>query len=145
MKGTKRPQQGMALIEALIASAVLGIGLLGATQLTLKTLQLSRESRQHAAAQRLAQEGLDCWVASIRGSAHPCASDETILVQGVQYSRQTSSTPRGNGLIQDLQVRVTWTNSGKPGKGPDTSGTPSENRIEWHSSVSALPSWVSGP
>ena len=28
----------MALIEALIASAVLGIGLVGATQLTLKTL-----------------------------------------------------------------------------------------------------------
>jgi hypothetical protein len=63
----------------------------------------------------------------------------------VQYNRETSSTPRGNGLIQDLQVRVIWTNSGKPGKGLDTSGTSSENRIEWHSSVSALPAWVSGP
>ena len=35
-----KKQSGMALIEALIASAILGIGLLGATQLTLRSLQL---------------------------------------------------------------------------------------------------------
>jgi len=145
MKGAQHPQQGMALIEALIASAVLGIGLMGATQLTLKTLQLSRESRQHAAAQRLAQEGLDCLVASIRGSASPCPAEETVQIQGVRYSRQTGSTPRGNGHLQDLQVRVIWTSSGNPSKGPDTSGTSPENRIEWHTSVAAVPAWVSGP
>jgi prepilin-type N-terminal cleavage/methylation domain-containing protein len=144
MKGAKHPEQGMALIEVLIASAVLGIGLLGATQLTLKTLHLSRESRLHAAAQRLAQEGLDCLVASIHNSASPCPPEETILIQGVRYSRLTSSAPRGNGHIQDLQVRVTWTSSTNNTQGTATSATSAVNRIEWHSSVSALPAWVSG-
>ena len=44
-------QRGMALIEALVASAILGIVLLGATQLTLKSLHLARENRQHIEAQ----------------------------------------------------------------------------------------------
>ena len=60
MTGRPRAQQGMALIEALIASAVLGIGLVGATQLALKTLHMASASRQHTVAQHLAQEAMDC-------------------------------------------------------------------------------------
>ncbi len=134
-------QQGMALIEALIASAVLGIGLVGATQLTLKTLHMASESRQHTVAQHLAQETMDC----LHARASLCPGEEKILVQGVRYTRQARSTTRGNGQIHDLQVSVSWAASGAKTSAAAPSGTSNENRIEWHSSVSALPAWVSKP
>ncbi len=118
----------MALIEALIASAVLGIGLVGATQLTLKTLHMASQSRQHTVAQHLAQEAMDC----LHAQALPCPGQEAIQVQGVRYTRQTRSTPRGDGLVNDLQVSVEWT----------ASGTGANTRLEWHSSASAIPLWV---
>ena len=126
----------MALIEALIASAVLGIGLAGATQLTLQTLHTASESRQHTVAQHLAQDAMDC----LHANAAPCATQETIEVQGLRYERQARRTPRGNGQVDDLQVRVAWTASGT--RAAAVSGNPAPNQIEWHRSVSALPGWV---
>ena len=134
-------QQGMALIEALIASAVLGIGLVGATQLTLKTLYMVRETRQHTVAQHLAQEAMDC----LNARTSICPSEEKIQAQGVLYTRQARSTARGNGQIYDLQVSVIWLANGNNANAPSTSGASSEKRLEWHSSVSALTSWVSEP
>jgi prepilin-type N-terminal cleavage/methylation domain-containing protein len=129
---TKHPpaQRGMALIEALIASAVLGIGLVGATQLTLKTLYAASASRQHTAAQHLAQEAMDCLQTQV--STAVCLAQEDIMAQGVRYTRQASSTPRGDGLVNDLQVSVDWTSS----------ETGTNSRLEWHSSRSTVPVWV---
>lgn len=150
MKPPALQQQGMALMEALIASAILGIGLVGATQLTLKTLNTATHNRQHTVAQQLAQEAMDCLLARAHllgdANAHvnttACPSEETLQVQGVTYTRQARSTPGGAAELTDLQVRVTW-----PANGP--SHTPSgvalagtANRVEWHSSVSAVPSWL---
>jgi Tfp pilus assembly protein PilV len=133
-------QQGMALIEALIASAVLGIGLVGATQLVFKTLHLASENRQHTVAQHLAQEAMDC----LHARTALCPAQETIEVQGQRYERQTRRTPRDNGLVNgqvdDLQVRVTWTASGT--RTAAGSVPLDQNHIEWHSSVSSLPDWV---
>ena len=134
MTSRPRAQQGMALIEALIASAVLGIGLVGATQLAHKTLHMASASRQHTVAQHLAQEAMDCLHAS--ANAISCPGQEIIQLQGVRYTRQTRSTPRGDGLVNDLQVSVEWTAS--------TASTASTDntRIEWHSSASTIPLWV---
>jgi Tfp pilus assembly protein PilV len=142
----------MALIEALIASAVLGIGLVGATQLTLKTLHTASESRQHTVAQHLAQEAMDC----LHARTALCPAQDTIEVQGLRYERHTRRTPRGDGLVSgpvsglvngqthgqvdDLHVTVTWSPSGA--SAAPSSGQPDKNRLEWHSSVSALPGWV---
>ena len=136
MTHTPHKQQGMALIEALIASAVLGIGLVWATQWTLKTLHIASESRQHTVAQHLAQEAMDC----LHANTTPCFAQETIEVQGQRYDRQTRRSPRGNGLMDDLQVRVAWTASGTRASAGASPLEP--NHIEWHSSVSALPGWV---
>lgn len=146
MTHTAHGQQGMALIEALIASAVLGIGLVGATQLTLKTLHIASENRQHTVAQHLVQEAMDC----LRTQATRCAGQEEIQVQGVRYTRQARRTPRGNGLLSDLQVSVQWrasgTRSGQSASTPSGTsthlGAPADQRIEWHSSASELPGWV---
>jgi Tfp pilus assembly protein PilV len=144
MTGRPRAQQGMALIEALIASAVLGIGLVGATQLALKTLHMASASRQHSVAQHLAQEAMDC----LHANAIPCPGQEVIQVHGVRYTRQTRSTPRGDGLVNDLQVSVEWTASGTRASPSSVSGsnagpgTAANTRIEWHSSASTIPLWV---
>lgn len=132
-------ERGMALIDALIASAVLGIGLAGTTQLTLKTFRLAIENRQHTVAQLLAQEAMDCWHLHAQG----CSAHDDIVVQGVRYARQVQSTLREGGWVVDLQVSVAWA-SGTPATphvGTQQGGDGTQ-RILWHSSASTLPLWV---
>jgi type IV pilus modification protein PilV len=133
--GLPRAQGGMALIEALVASAVLGIGLLGATQLTLQSLHLARENRQHTEAQHLAQEAMDC----LRRSAALCPSEDVVAHQGVLYTRQSQSTFQGDAWSRDLRVRVSWTEGSAKLVNP---AAPPRQQLEWHSRVSALPDWV---
>ena len=128
-------QRGMALIEALVASAVLGIGLLGATQLTLRSLHLARENRQHTEAQHLAQAAMDC----LRSPAALCPSEEVISHQGVLYTRQSQSTFQGDAWSRDLRVRVSWAEGSTK---PSNTVTPQRQQLEWHSRASALPDWV---
>lgn len=156
---TSQLQCGMALIEALVAAAVLGIGLVGATQLTFKALALANENRQRTMAQQLAQEAMAC----LHANSHTpnCPADEDIWVQGVKYTRQARSTPRGSSQGRDLRVSVTWHHSGPqhsahladastaPGVSSESrstaaqaSGTTATHHLEWHSSVSGLPGWL---
>jgi Tfp pilus assembly protein PilV len=136
MKRTAQTQQGMALIEALIASAVLGIGLVGATQLTLKTLNTASQNRQHTVAQHLAQEAMDCLHVQARTGITLCPPQASLLVQGVRYEREARSKPRGDGTLIDLQVRVQWAAPG------NASGTASYQHTDWHSSASSVPGWL---
>ncbi len=108
MTRSAKTQQGVALVEALIASAVLGIGLVGATQLTLKTLNAASQNRQHTVAQHLAQEAMDCLHVQARTGTALCPPQETLQVQGLSYQRQARSTPRGDGALIDLHVQVQW-------------------------------------
>jgi Tfp pilus assembly protein PilV len=126
----------MALIEALVASAILGIGLVGATQLTLKTMASASENRQHTAAQHLAQEAMDC----LHANAALCADQDQIQLQGINYARQARSTPRGSGMVNDLQVSVEWSTHGTSIS--TAKNSPANKRIEWHSSASTVPAWV---
>ncbi len=142
MTHTPDKQQGMALIEALVASAILGIGLVGATQLTLKTLNTGSESRQHTVAQQLAQEAMGCLQAQAKTGTPLCPAQETLEVQGVRYTRQTRHTPRGDGQLTDLMVRVQWQAVGRRTPDKANSGLPADAHIEWHSSASALPGWL---
>jgi len=134
MKQQPAQQQGIALLEALVASAVLGIGLVGATQLMLKTIASASLNRQHTFAQHLAQEAMDC----LRANPDLCTAQDTIEHQGVRYTRQALSTARGQWLV-DLQVSVQWTTSGASS---GSTGSAAEQRIEWHSSASGLPAWA---
>ena len=132
----KHAQQGMALIEALVASAVLGMGLLGATQLTLKAMQTATDTRQRGVAQLLAQEAMDCAL-----SGATCPSQDSVQVQGVRYTRQTRISPRatpGGGALQDIQVTVQWAAVTPWAEGSNAGQT----SLVWHSSVSPLPGWV---
>lgn len=126
----------MALVEALIASAVLAIGLLGAAQLALKSQQTATENRQNTVGQMLALEAMDC----LRAQAHKpnvaCPAQHSIVVQGTRYTRQAQTSPQGQ--TTDLLVQVSWSNRRVGGASSDHS----DPQITWRSSVSNLPSWV---
>ena len=129
-------QQGMALVEALIASAVLAIGLLGAAQLALKSQQTATENRQNTVGQMLALEAMDCLQAQAHTPTAACPAQQSFVVQGTRYTRQAQTSPQGQST--DLLVQVSWPNRRVGGASSDHS----DPQISWRSSVSTLPSWV---
>ncbi|MDI9233401.1 type IV pilus modification PilV family protein [Limnohabitans lacus] len=129
-----RSEAGMALIEALMASAVLGIGMLGAIQLALTAFQASQDSRQRAVAQMLAQEAMDC--ATVNRGA--CTLPTVVNTASTRFTRQISTTPRGSGDLFDVKVTVSWPSTWAA---KTTSGT-SEVAMDWHSSYAQVPTWV---
>jgi Tfp pilus assembly protein PilV len=137
-RNARRPahQQGMALVEALIASAVLAIGLLGAAQLALKSQQTATENRQNNLGQMLALEAMDCLQVQAHNPNAACLAQHSIVVQGTRYTRQAQTSPQGQ--YTDLMVQVSWPNRRVGGASSDHS----DPQISWRSSVSNLPSWV---
>lgn len=150
LQNAKRPPhpKGMALVEALIASAVLAIGLLGAAQLTLKSQQTATDNRQNTVGQMLALEAMDCLQAQAQAPTVACPAQLSIVVQGTRFERQTQTSPKGQ--FTDLLVQVSWPNSRVGGASTDglntnlsaNSSAHSVPQITWRSSVSTLPSWV---
>lgn len=144
--GQHAQQNGMALIEALMASAVLAIGLMGTLQLTLKTFQTANESRQNTVAHMLALEAMDCLYAHVHSQAAACPAQQIVVVQGIRYTRESQSSPLGAGQATDLTVRVSW--PGQRPAGASAGGvnanpsTLADRQITWRSGVSSLPSWV---
>jgi Tfp pilus assembly protein PilV len=126
----------MALVEALIASAVLAIGLLGAAQLALKSQQTATENRQNTVGQMLALEAMDCLQAQAHTPNTACSAQQSFVVQGTRYTRQVQTSPQGQST--DLLVQVSWPNRRVVGASSDHS----DPQITWRSSVSNLPSWV---
>ena len=128
------PQQGMALIEVLVASAVLGMGLLGATQLTLQAMQTASETRQQGVARWLAQQAMDC-----ARSGSTCPSRDSTEVQGVRYTCETRIGP-GPGGVLEVAVTVQWSSPQSTEAGAESGAAPT--RLAWHSRVSPVPAWV---
>lgn len=119
--------RGMAMVEALVASALLGLGLLGATRLVTHALSAALQTRQEVQAQALAGEALDCAIARTT----PCPPAAALQRQGVDYAVQLRSTPLGAGLTE-VQAQVQWRSS--PGAAPRS--------LVWRTRVSALPDAV---
>lgn len=148
MRPPSPAQQGMVLIEVLMASAVLGVGLLGATQLTRQAQLVATESRQNMVAQHLAQEAIECLHAHAPHHASACPAQQTIVVQGVPYTRQLQTSAPGAGQPTELLVRVAWTpahkGSGSTRPNGLNAGTqePARQEMTWRSRISAVPAWV---
>ena len=136
----------MALIEALVASAVLGIGLAAATRLTLHTLLTASDTRQHTVALALALDAMDCHQSGRAG----CALQASTPVQGTTYQLQSQVQTRHGLALEDLQVRVQWPSVGPAmrltggGFGADSPGLaqPRMGELTLHSSRDAVPSWL---
>ena len=136
----------MALIEALVASAVLGIGLAAATRLTLHTLLTASDTRQHTVALALALDAMDCHQSARAG----CALQDSTPVQGTTYSLQVQLQTRPGLALEDLQVRVQWLTVGPSlgaagaglGLGSPGQAQPRTGEIVLHSSRDAVPVWL---
>ena len=116
-------QGGMALVEALVASALLALGLLGATRLTTHALHAALQTRQDVQAQVLALEALDCAVAR----QSPCPAAAQRQQQGTTFRLEMTRTPL-DAALETLQVQVQWA---------DTSGQNQSIRLQTR--VSAMP------
>lgn len=145
---TSHGPAGMALIEALVAAAVLGIGLAGATRLTLHTLMTASDTRQLAVAHVLALDAMDC-LQSGRASCHLQAN---VSVQGTRYTLQSQIQARPGLALVDLQVHVQWPAMGRaPGsqEAAEVSGggtfrhaQSQRGELVLHSSRDAVPTWL---
>ena len=138
--------QGMALIEALVASAVLGIGLVAATRLTLYTLNTASDTRQRTVALTLALDAMDCQQSVRTG----CPLQTSSTVQGTTYSLQSQVLTRPGLALEDLQVRVQWPAVGPAlsavgggfGAGSPGQAQPRIGELVLHSSRDAVPAWL---
>jgi hypothetical protein len=150
-----RKAQGMALIEALVASWVLALGVTAATRLTLHTLYTASDTRQRTVALALALDAMDCHQSGRAG----CALQASTTVQGTTYHLQSQVQMRPGLALEDLQVRVQWPTVGPAWGAVGVSfvasqggGLPGENEprmgeLVLHSSRDAVPAWhgVSSP
>lgn len=138
--------RGIALIEALVASAVLGIGMVAATRLTLYTLHTASDTRQHTVALTLALDAMDCHQSGRTG----CPLQTSTTVQGTIYNLQSQVQTRPGLALEDLQVRVQWpavgpvlgTVRGGFGAGSPGQAQPRMGELVLHSSRDAVPAWL---
>lgn len=106
--------RGFTLIEALVAAAVLGLGILGATTLAMHSQNTSGSSRQQITALTLASNALECW----RSGPALCPASANLSVGGESLSNSTRNgtlyTVRSRvsstayPQLQAIQVRVSW-------------------------------------
>lgn len=116
---------GMALVEALVAASLLGLGLLGASRLTVTALNSAQQTREQEHAIALAREALDCAVARTQ----PCPQASLVDRQGARYRIELEQSPIGPQLTQ-VTAQVFWQGAAGP------------QHLRWQTRVSALPDWL---
>ena len=126
MSASTRPV-GMALVEAMVASAVLAIGVLGAARLGLHALSSLRETRALAHAQSLASQALDCAMAG----PSPCPANPSTVYADTRYRVTLERSALGPDL-QSLQATLEW----EPDGGTSSPSTP--RRLIWQTRASSL-------
>ncbi|WP_298236280.1 prepilin-type N-terminal cleavage/methylation domain-containing protein [uncultured Azohydromonas sp.] len=97
-------QRGITLVEALIASVVMGAGLLALLQAHLRFHAPAEQARQRAQALQLAQRDLE----SLRGTGEP--AQEADATDGV-FTLQRRVRDLAGGL-QAVRLEVAWSDRG---------------------------------
>ena len=132
-----KDQHGLSLIEALVASAVLALGLTGAWRLGSQALQLGTESREQLQARRIAQNLLECH--ALPWPDCPTTGEERL--HGTLYRVEFERLADPARPLDRLQVTVRW-----QGMLPavDTPGglETGEIRLQLWRQVARVPRWV---
>lgn len=105
-------QGGFTLLEALVALAVVGLAVVGATEAASRTLRAQAEVSRHAEAVALADAALDEASLLNRDSLeHRDGPDvETVRLEDDDYRVVTRSRPAGDeGRLWRLEAQVGWT------------------------------------
>lgn len=129
---TPPAQTGLAMVEALVASAVLGVGMMGAVQLTTQGLQTASDTRQRLLAHGLAMDAMEC-----HQSLRPdCPVNDQTTALATTFKRQVELTPRAGMSLTDITVTVQWPGIAQAGNAGAT------RQLVLRSSRAAVPVWV---
>ena len=131
MSSATKPQAGMAMIEAMVASLVLGIGMMGAVQLTLQGLHTAADTRQRITAHGLALDVMECHQSARTG----CPLNDQITAQTV-FTRTVTLTPRAGLTLTDITVTVQWTSAARSGTASNAT------QLVLRSSRASVPLWL---
>ena len=112
-------QSGFTVVEALVAAALLGLGISGVTILALQTWQAAGASRQQATALVLAQNSIEC----LRSGPSLCPealsdSETTHTRLGTVYKVRSLSSTTALASLTAWQVTVTWQPTGSTNSNP---------------------------
>jgi type II secretory pathway component PulJ len=129
-------QSGSTLLEALVASAVLALGLSGAAHLGWLSLQMGAESREKALARQLAQDLLDC-----HATGWPdCPMLQDLNLLGTRYQLQVVRTSHPSLPAERWQVTVDWQGV-MPAAKPAAHGDGRQQLQLWRETA-LVPRWV---
>lgn len=131
MNTAAKPQAGVAMIEALVASLVLGIGMMGAVQLTLQGSYTAADTRERITAHGLALDAMECHLSTPVG----CPLNDQVTAQTL-FTRTVQLTPRAGLALIDISVTVRWTSMARSGTASN------EQQLVLRSSRSSVPLWV---
>jgi len=140
-----RPQ-GFTLIEALVAAALLGLGMMGAISLTMHSLQAVGSSQQQSTALTLAQNTIDC----LRSGPALCTdssalastglAQETQTLSGTAYKINSELSSTDMAHLQGLQVTIKWQPTGSTT--PHNPMSPSSGQVTLRTRLASVPLFV---
>jgi Tfp pilus assembly protein PilV len=143
----RRAQQGSILIEVLVASALLGLGLAGAARLMLQTRAHAELNLQTGVALQQALDLMEC----LQSDVHTCTLQDSVRVQGQDFYRQAQVLPDTTLGLSSVVVSVQWRAAGGAGGAisgathPTPGTQPADARLQtvrlW-GSVSQVPVWL---
>ena len=142
LDGSPRHPRGFSLIESLIGFLILGLGMLGVTEMESVVLGASSDSHQRNAAVHMAQDRIEqfrAWCPSACALSYDgiaSGSDTPASQMGAQFSRAwtvTDNTGSGQPRFKTVTVTVTW--EGKQGSSTDVS----TRQVTLQTKISAVP------
>jgi hypothetical protein len=135
-------QSGFTVLEAVVASAVLALGLFGSFQLSMASMAANQSQRNLDIAVGLAQDLAECWqvpssfcTAQFQNLQNTGAlSTET----GIQFERRWNTTAISTqgldpNLLQNLNISVKWPSPDKPN---------GSTELRWQTRRASTPHWV---
>lgn len=147
---------GFTLIEALVAAAVLGLGILGATTLAMHSLNAEAANRQQITALAMANNTVECWrsgpvlcPASAPWSAGGDSLSSTTL-RGSVYTVHSVVSWAIDAKLQAIEVTVSWrptstatSNNSIATTSADNPMAPGAGQLKISTRVSLVPVFVS--
>jgi prepilin-type N-terminal cleavage/methylation domain-containing protein len=156
-KRCTKTAHGFTLIEALVAAAVLGLGILGTTTLAMHSLNAEAANRQQITALAMANNTVECWrsgpvlcPASAPWSTGGDSLSSTTL-GGTVYTVHSVVSWAVDAKLQAIEVTVRWrptskvtSNSVIAATSADNPMSPGAGQLKISTRVSWVPVFVSG-